>query len=137
MQDILETLHQQHQQLDDYFLQHQVTLIDKQVEQSMVWFGQFTELLAQHLLLEEQTVFPKLSHISEALWPASLYLKEHDKLRELAKRSQDKLQELANIDSEQLSLAILKQLEYEHKLKHVLEHHQQREEQGVFAELLM
>ena len=92
--------------------------------------------LAQHIEIENTQLLP---HLPEgARWGARMYLLEHDRIALLADEYLEKLQSVA-LQPPQDELArrgtVLMLIDAAHALRHVLEHHHEREHQGLAQEL--
>ena len=87
-------------------------------------------LQARHIRYEEQVLLPRLPR--HPRWTAAVYLAEHRKLESLLQRIRAQWHTLPpRLDDPAQRLAVLDAL---HPLRHVLEHHFEREEQALFDE---
>ena len=87
-------------------------------------------LQARHIRYEEQVLLPRLPQ--HPRWTAAVYLAEHRKLESLLQRIRAQWCTLPpRLDDPAQRLAVLDAL---HPLRHVLEHHFEREEQALFDE---
>ena len=88
------------------------------------------DLQARHIRYEEQVLLPRLP--PHPRWTAAVYLAEHRKLESLLQRIRAQWRMLPpRLDDPAQRLAALDAL---HPLRHVLEHHFEREEQALFGE---
>ncbi len=131
----------QHQQLGELFLMHQEALLLKDVHLSLEIFYSYKSLQVAHLTYENDCLLPELAKLPELRWPHTLYLHEHNKIRDLLDKNEHCLNQtlalLENPDTteQQYRRWIIELFEQQKSLKNVLEHHEQREEQGMLAEL--
>lgn len=101
-------------------------------------FAAFALRLRAHLAGEETELFPRLAAHPSPRWPLRVYAAEHERLRLLLDRHAARLARVAAQPAAEprsrrrQSLALLDAL---HSLRHVLEHHQQREALALFREV--
>ncbi|MBL4607180.1 MAG: hypothetical protein JKY01_05050 [Pseudomonadales bacterium] len=135
-QPLLSILKHYHQWLEHLLLCQQEALIEQRFELANQILSHHQALLFAHIQLENSLLLPLHEKVSKPRWASSLYQLEHDKILTLLSRAQEKLF-AAQQDSKrsQRRLAI-ELLDYQRTLKGVLDHHEQREEQGLIPELL-
>ena len=87
---------------------------------------------------ENRHLLPLLDACSAPRWGGHVYRAEHDKLLALARsyaQTLDRACQDAPSDAEGARRRALALIDAAHPLRHVLEHHEQREEQGMLLEL--
>ncbi|MFO1516757.1 MAG: hemerythrin domain-containing protein [Lysobacterales bacterium] len=130
--------HADHAALETQLLAVLDALIALRPARAAAAFARFAALLDAHLFAEESELLPRLAALPAPRWAPALYLAEHAKLRQLCARY---TQTLAGAAARTPATAALRRrqaldlIDALHPLRHVLEHHQQREEQGLLAEL--
>lgn len=136
---LYQAIDKQHQQLGELFLMHQEALLLQDVELAMEIFYSYKALQVAHLTFENDHLLPELAKLNDTRWPHSLYLHEHNKVRDLLNKNDlnlNKAQEVRNTESnKQYRRWLIDLFEQQKSLKNVLEHHEQREEQGMLSEL--
>lgn len=122
-----------HASIDEVFLLHQEALLEQQFPLAKQLLHWFTELLDQHIELEDGLLFPAHQGLSEEVrWQTSLYSHEHQKLRQLLLELTLRFNALHAAPSRRGLLALL---DYQRTFKNVLEHHEEREEIALLVEL--
>ena len=130
--------HADHAALETQLLAVLDALIALRPARAAAAFARFAALLDAHLFAEESELLPRLAALPAPRWAPALYLAEHAKLRQLCARY---TKTLAGAEARTPATAALRRrqaldlIDALHPLRHVLEHHQQREEQGLLAEL--
>lgn len=143
-----------HDQLNEVFLLHQEALLLNALPLAVDFLSVFHELIALHIAVENEHINPLHAElINDARWKTTLYVAEHDKILSLINTLSDKLsdklqhifsaqehhKENHNEKTEHTQKAhnrwIIDILDYERTLKNVMEHHEEREEKGLLAEL--
>ena len=130
--------HADHAALETQLLAVLDALIALRPARAAAAFARFAALLDAHLFAEESELLPRLAALPAPRWAPALYLAEHAKLRQLCARY---TQTLAGAAARTPATAALRRrqaldlIDALHPLRHVLEHPQQREEQGLLAEL--
>lgn len=92
--------------------------------------------LAHHMEAEETLLFPQIP--AGARWNERLYRLEHDRIRLLADEYATLLDDAAArlpLSDEARRVLVLALLDHVHPLRHLLEHHHQREEAALAEEL--
>ena len=98
----------------------------------------YKELHHLHMSFEDEKLIPKLDGLGDpGYWPASLYTAEHAKVQELMGKAEGDLLSLSmgQLSKKELRRKIIAFLEKEKSFKGLCEHHQEREEAGMLAEL--
>ncbi|MFC3149658.1 hypothetical protein ACFOEK_01305 [Litoribrevibacter euphylliae] len=136
---IFQAIDKQHQQLGELFLMHQEALLIQEIELAMEVFYSYKALQIAHLTFENEHLLPELAKLKDTRWPHTLYLHEHNKVRDLLNKNDlnlNRSQEILNTGSaQQYRRWLIELFEQQKSLKNVLEHHEQREEQGMLLEL--
>jgi hypothetical protein len=148
---LFNAIDKQHQQMEELFLLHQEALLLTKLPLARTLFSAWKNLQIAHLNFENDYLLTELETLEETRWPHTLYLHEHKKVINLLNKAEHSLKELA---LEELSLddgkgntnkthvsgklfrrRLIELLEQHKSLKNVLEHHEQREQQGMLIEL--
>ena len=124
-----------HQQLNERLLLQQDALIDKNITLALQIFNQFQLLMIDHLQVENLILLPLHAEIEGVRWPSSLYKLEHDKIIKLMRKAERQLRSIQRHKHTDCRRDIVEIIDYQRSLKGVLEHHEEREEQGLLAEL--
>jgi iron-sulfur cluster repair protein YtfE (RIC family) len=136
--DALAELAVEHETLEALLAAHLDRVVAGDFAAALQRFDAFASRLRAHLRREEATLFPALAQHPAPRWPLRVYQAEHDRLRLLLCRHRRRLEAPAAAAAEDPirrraeALALIDAI---HPLRHVLEHHQQREHSGLFAEL--
>lgn len=121
-----------HQRLGQILRDCQVAIVDKRPSLALQLFRQLAESQRQHIRFENEQLLSLLAKVDAPRWQALVYQKEHDKVEKLLASYEQVLVALPEtLSSEQ----VIDALDQMHALKHVLEHHEQREEKGLLPEL--
>ncbi|HET7675070.1 MAG TPA: hemerythrin domain-containing protein [Gammaproteobacteria bacterium] len=127
----LDTLGREHAALVELFQLHQEALITRRWGRAAQLLREYRQRLTVHIGVEEEWLLPALP--DTARWNRDVYQAEHRKLEQL-------LEALAA----QFSAArrhgvkpalIIRLIEDERVVKHLMEHHHEREEKALFAEV--
>lgn len=125
-----------HRPLEALLRRHLLALIAGDFEGALRDYLDWLQALQAHVTLEETRLFPAIP--ADARWPARVYRLEHKRILELA---QDQLLLLRQVAArppqrpEQAHGTALDLLDAAHALRHLLEHHHQREEKALAQEL--
>lgn len=127
---------QAHQPLEAQLKAHLLAVIRGDFQQALQLLQHGLQQLQAHIDLEETHLFP---HIPDnARWAARVYTLEHRRLRELGQDYLATVQAVAahpGLSEDKRAGAALHVLDRAHALRHLLEHHHQREEQALAHEL--
>ncbi|GLQ31008.1 hypothetical protein [Litoribrevibacter albus] len=138
---LYQAIDKQHQQLGELFVMHQEALLLQNIELAIEIFYSYKSLQVAHLTFENDTLLPELAKLPETRWPHTLYVHEHNKVRDLLDKNVNALNQTQNLLKDQSTTPqqyrrwVIDLFEQQKSLKNVLEHHEQREEQGMLAEL--
>lgn len=130
--------HADHAALETQLLAVLDALIALRPARAAAAFARFAALLDAHFAAEESELLPRLAALPAPRWPPALYLAEHAKLRQLCARYAQTLAAAiaaAPATAPRRRRQALNLIDALHPLRHVLEHHQQREDQGLLPEL--
>ena len=99
------------------------------------WDG-FADFLKAHLAFENEYILPGAEALQLKLrWGILVYSKEHEKLLAMLSDIHAALCHYHGLQGRERRLGLLSLLEREQSLYHVMEHHEQREEQDLFLHL--
>lgn len=130
------TLLELHLDLAELFARHQEALLDCDLELARRTLRTFRALLLKHIDEEERVLMPVYKSLAGATGQlgAGLLHGDHRKLTALVAELEQKLEALDE-KQPQLKRKVLAMLDEERTLKHVLEHHDQRERRMFFPVL--
>lgn len=113
---------------------HQEALVTRYWKQAASLLEEYSTRLRRHIEIEQRLLLPHCDAVSASIrWQARVYRAEHERIAQLLARN---IQHLAQTRQRGMTPAgLIALLDEERMLKHVLEHHHEREEQGLFAEL--
>ncbi len=121
---------QVHPVLEDVFLLHQEALLLLDVPAARDLLSRYRELIHLHMHHEESVVLPLFEPLQTVKWPATLYSGQHDKMRSHLCGIDERLEKLSDSDPDRR--AVLALLDAEATYKHLEEHHDGAERQGLF-----
>lgn len=126
----------EHERLEALLQAHLLELIGGGLEQAAAQFQEWRAQLAQHITIEERDLLPHLP--SDARWAAKVYVAEHERIALLADEYAARFQQVVANPPEgelQRRRAALWLIDAAHPLRHVLDHHHQREHGALALEL--
>lgn len=127
LKDLLE---ESHKDLHFWFLLHQECLVANYESDALQALKNFQRILLFHLDFEEQRL---LKHNNGATrWSVSVYQKEHDKLKLQLQKLIVKSQSYLDFSGRKKRYALISLIEDQLRFYHLLEHHEEREEQDLF-----
>lgn len=136
MNHLRNSLEESHKDLYQWFLLHQECLLLHNDADAQLAFLAFTEYLHAHLEFENQHLLNSVVMTKMPLrWAIPVYEKEHEKLQKMLAKLAMYLQHYYALTGRDKRLALLVLLDEEQTLRHVMEHHEQREEQDLFLHL--
>ena len=116
------------------FALHQQALVTRAWARAAHLLEHYQQRLRRHIELEERYLLPYCAETkAPGRWPARVYALEHRRLEELLNKASTRLAIARRRGVQPAALITL--LDQEHALKHMLEHHHQREDQALFTEL--
>jgi hypothetical protein len=127
-----------HHALDELFLRHQEAVLLGKFDDAIRIFKCFKELHCLHMDFENNALISRLEELGiKGRWPASLYRKEHAKVHELMMLTEKNLLSLSEAPkfNKDLRRRVIEFFDKEKTFKGLCEHHQEREESGMFPEL--
>ncbi|MDE2479439.1 MAG: DUF488 family protein [Betaproteobacteria bacterium] len=128
---LLERLRDEHAQMLDGITELRVALLRGDVQGARTLLSRLAELHAEHARSEESALLPALPRA--ARWPRRTYEAEHAALAQALGALRDSLRELpARLRSPRQRLQLV---DSALPLRHLLEHHFEREEKGLFEEV--
>jgi hypothetical protein len=136
--DPVETLRAQHRALDMLLRAHLDAVIALDFAAALARLAIWQHAFALHLHAEDTTLIPALADVAAPRWVAHVYDAEHRHLEALVHdytaRFNAAIAALPDGATQRRNVA-LAIIDSAHVLRHVIDHHQQREEQALFLEL--
>lgn len=126
----------EHHRLDAQLRAHLIDVVSTNFESAFDHLRQWHAALVRHIEIEETALLPHIP--TEARWDARLYHLEHERILQLAQQYAAKMRAVAvqsPVEAPARYEAALTLLDEAHSLRHVLEHHHQREEMALAHEL--
>lgn len=135
MSSVSERLLGIHRELDELFALQGEALLERDLELAGALLRAYQELLLLHLEHEERELLPRYAALGPApRYPVVLYTGQHAKLRGMLDDLSARVEALAG-DGRPLRRAILALFDRQTTFKHLLEHHDGAEREGLFATL--
>ncbi len=131
--DPIGLLLQQHIELEDLFARHQEALLERRWEEATRLLEEYCGYLRCHIELEEQYLLPHCAHIETPRWPIEVYRAEHRRIEQLLRKAAQRLDRGRR--GHGTARTIISLLDRERTIKDLIEHHHERERQGLFEEL--
>ena len=126
----------QHERLDAQLHAHLLDVVGADFGSALARLQRWRQALAQHIDIENTRLLP---HVPEgARWAVRVYRLEHERIALLAEEYQERVQAVVNQppqDAQAGREASLWLLDAAHALRHVLEHHHEREHTALAHEL--
>ena len=126
----------QHERLDALLHAHLLDIVGGDFAAALELLQRWRQELARHIEIENTRLLP---HVPEgARWTARVYLLEHERIALLADEHVQRVQAAASqTPQDELARrrAVLALLDGAHALRHVLEHHHEREHMALAHEL--
>ena len=126
----------QHERLDALLHAHLLDVAGADFASALQHLQSWHQALQQHITIENTRLLP---HVPEgARWTARVYRLEHDRIALLAEEYLERVQKVASLplpDETARRSAVLMLLDAAHALRHVLEHHHEREHMALAHEL--
>lgn len=136
--DPVETLRAQHRALDVLLRAHLDAVIALDFASALTHLAQWQHAFALHQHVEDVALIPALGQVSAPRWGTHVYDAEHRHLESLvhdyAARFAAAIAALPEGAAQRRNVA-LAIIDSAHVLRHVIDHHHQREEQALFLEL--
>lgn len=132
--DPVTTLADEHVALAQLFARHQEALVTRAWARAARLLDHYRKRLQYHIQLEEHYLLPYcVEERAPGRWQAHVYIAEHRRLEELLSKAGKRLAVARRRGVTAAALIAL--LDEEKTLKHVVEHHYQREEISLFTVL--
>ena len=131
--DPVGLLLEQHLAFGGLFARHQEALLDRRLEDGTRLLEEYSEHLRAHIAVEEQALLPKCGGNGSSRWPPEVYRAEHRRIEQLLEKARARLRREARQGITAAALIAL--LDEERTLKRLVEHHHEREETALFAEV--
>ena len=135
---LVNTIHKQHLDLRELFIQHQEFLLQGQFDEALTCLNHYDMCHQAHAKLEERYLFPEFAKIErQSRWDVSLYEKEHEKITSLFENISEDLNWLSEqqLTESQTRRNIIALLDREKTFKGLTEHHEEREEDAMLKEM--
>lgn len=127
---------QQHHKLDAQLQAHLLFIVGADFKRAWNRLQRWHRALLRHIQIENTQLLP---HIPDnARWAARMYLLEHDRIKELAQAYMERVQAVAaNPPRARMATrsTVLALLDAAHALRHLIEHHHEREHIALAHEL--
>lgn len=127
---------QEHARIGTGMQAHLLALVGADFAEALQHFDHWQQELMQHIAIENEQLLPHLP--ADARWPARMYELEHERITLLADEYRARLAQVAQqppSDEPARRQTVLDLLDATHALRHLLEHHNQREEMALAQEL--
>ena len=134
----IETLRAQHRALDVLLRAHLDAVIALDFASALTRLAIWQHAFALHLHAEDMALIPALADVVTPRWGAQVYDAEHRRLEALVHDYTGRFASAVAVlpqgaaQRRNVALAII---DSAHVLRHVIDHHHQREEQALFLEL--
>lgn len=126
----------QHAHIEALLTDHLLEVVGGDFAQAQRLFAQWHGALQTHIHIENTALLPHVP--TSARWAATVYLREHERIALLAEEYAQRLQLVLNHpprDALAQRRASLYLLDAIHALRHVIEHHHERENTALAHEL--
>lgn len=126
----------EHQRLEDALHAHLLAVVAGEFERALHLLAPWRAALTHHIEIEDTRLLPHVP--ADARWQARVYRLEHERITELADEYAARVAAMARreyANHHARHEASLKLLDAAHALRHLLEHHHQREEMALAHEL--
>lgn len=130
------TFEYQHHRLDQQLRKHLLDVVSADFAAALPRLRRWRRALARHIEIEETRLLPHVS--ADARWPAKLYRMEHERILLLADQYAARVQAVAARPPRARRArndAVLTLLDAAHGLRHLIEHHHEREHIALAHEL--
>lgn len=124
-----------HARLERLFAVHQELLLERRFALARDALSAYQQLLELHMRHEEELLLPLYTTLGPApARPPRLYTGQHQRMRELLASAAGQLQRLEE-SARVMPGPLIALLDHERTFKHLAEHHDAAEQQGLFAVL--
>jgi hemerythrin-like domain-containing protein len=131
--DVIQLLLGHHLALSDLFARHQEALVERRWTEAARLLDEYGQSLLRHIDFEERNLLPRCDAVGSARWSSAVYRAEHRRIEQLLCKATDRLRHAR--ESEITPAVLISLLDEERTLKHLIEHHHEREEKALFVEL--
>lgn len=122
-----------HTELEDVFLLHQEALTLLALDAARELLEIHGQLLLLHMRHEEELLLPVFDRAGPVQkWPRVLYTGQHEKMRGMLERVRESLDEMCQKPPLRARRSMIRVLDYEATYKHLVEHHEGAEREGLF-----
>lgn len=122
-----------HTDLEEVFALHQEALIELRLELARDVLAAYRALLGLHMKHEEERLLPVFDRAGRIeKWPRALYTGQHEKMLGLLERAAAGLDGMIASPPDNLRRSVIALLDFETTYKHLHEHHDGAERQGLF-----
>lgn len=124
-----------HEKLDEHFLLHQELLLERRFAEATLALARYVRLIELHMRHEEELLLPIYAREEPPRrWPLVLYTGQHQRMRELLRSASERVAQLSQQQSVR-GREIIELLDSERTYKHLAEHHDGAEREGLFPAL--
>lgn len=132
--DPITVLSNEHVELTHLFTRHQEALVTRSWARAARLLDYYQKRLQYHIGLEERYLLPYCAEEkADGHWQAHVYIAEHRRLEELLRKTSTRLAVARRRGVS--SAALIALMDEEKTLKHVAQHHHQREDMALFEGL--
>jgi hypothetical protein len=132
-QSLYQCISHFHVEIGEILHLHQEALLIQDRALSLSFLRLFKQVLMEHIDLEDTLLLTRhKTLITDPQWATRIYEEEHNKIKTMLKELFVRLNQTPMTNQRRWIIEIL---DYEKLLKNVLEHHEEREEQGLLKEL--
>jgi hemerythrin-like domain-containing protein len=126
-----------HRELEEAFLRHQEALLALNVAEALRRLTAYEQALLEHMRHEEEGLIPVYAARAERIrgGPVELFLGEHRKMREFLESLTEDLERMRGLGGTELRRAVIALFDREAMYKHLVEHHDRREQNILYPEL--
>jgi hemerythrin-like domain-containing protein len=122
-----------HTELEDVFLLHQEALTLLDFDAALELLEIHWQLLLCHMRHEEELLLPVFDRAGPVKkWPRVLYTGQHEKMRGMLEHIRESASELCRERPLRPRRSVIRLLDYETTYKHLVEHHEGAERDGLF-----
>ncbi|MCY4045302.1 MAG: hypothetical protein OXE99_09500 [Cellvibrionales bacterium] len=123
-------LEESHKDLHQWFLLYQECLVAGLDQSAIRTLEVFEQILVFHLTFEDQWLLKDA--LSTTRWPITVYRKEHEKLEAALSKLKRKTADYLTFSGRKKRHALISLIEDQLRFYHLMEHHEEREEQDLF-----
>ena len=131
--DSLRGLERQHRVLEEVFEHHQIALLERRWDDAVRLLREYAAGLLRHIEFEERHVLPRSESLGERQWSDAVYRAEHRRIEALLRNTEERLRRAC--PARMTPCVLIGLLDAERTLKHLVQHHHEREERALFTEL--